>query len=216
MLLVAGALFCRGAASAAELDPAKWEKDIAAFEASDRTNPPPKGAVLFVGSSTIRLWTNLANDFPQWQLVRRGFGGAHIPDVTHFADRIIVPYQPSKIVVYAGDNDIGRGHSPDRVYEDFRALVRKIHSSLPKTPIYFLAIKPSPSRWHLSPQAREANERIRRFCRSHRNLEFIDVWTPTLAPDGRPDPTLFEKDNLHINQKGYNRWAEIIRKALRD
>src|SRR6187455_394053 len=96
---------------AADLNPAKWEQDIAAFEAMDRTNPPPKGAVLFVGSSTIRFWTNLASDFPDQKVIRRGFGGAYLPDVTYFADRVVIPYQPAKIVVYGGDNDIGAGRS---------------------------------------------------------------------------------------------------------
>ena len=201
---------------AAEINSTQWEKDITAFEAMDRTNPPPKGAVLFVGSSSIRLWANLSNDFSGLKVIQRGFGGSHIPDTTYFADRIVIPYQPSKIVLYAGDNDIARGHSAEQVASDFRALVRKVHEALPKTKIYFLAIKPSPSRWHLSPQSSEANRLIRRFCRAHRNVEFIDVWTPTLGSDGRPDPTLFEKDNLHINRKGYARWAEVIRKALQD
>jgi lysophospholipase L1-like esterase len=199
---------------AAEANPSQWEKDIAAFETMDRASPPPKGAVLFVGSSTIRFWTDLPSDFPELKVIRRGFGGSHIPDVTYFADRIIIPYQPSKIVLYAGDNDIARGHSPERVADDFRALVNKIHAALPKTKIYFLAIKPSPSRWHLSPQASAANRLIRRYCRTHRNLRFIDVWTPTLGSDGQPDSSLFEKDNLHINRKGYARWIKVIRNAL--
>jgi lysophospholipase L1-like esterase len=209
--LLAGAL-----GRAAEPDPKKWEKDIVAFEAMDRTNPPPKGAVLFVGSSSIRFWTNLPNDFPELKVISRGFGGSHLPDLIHYADRIIIPYAPSKIVIYAGDNDIARGNSPEQVYDDFRALVKKVEAALPETEIYFLAIKPSPSRWHLSPQSAEANRRIQRFSRMRRNVAFIDVWTPILGPDGRPDPALFEKDNLHINQKGYARWREVIRKALQD
>lgn len=212
LLILVGALSLQ----AAELNPAKWEKDIAAFEAIDRTNPPSKGAVLFVGSSTIRFWTNLASDFPDLKTVRRGFGGSYMPDVTYFADRIVIPYQPSKIVVYAGDNDIGAGRSAEQVFDDFRALVKKIHTALPKAKIYYLAIKPSPSRWHLSPQSSEANRLIRRYCRMHRNTEFVDIWTPTLGADGRPDPALFEKDNLHVNKQGYARWTKIILEALKD
>lgn len=214
--LLAGLFAASQPARAAAPDPAKWEKDIAAFEVMDRTNPPPKGAVLFVGSSTIRFWTNLASDFPDLKTVRRGFGGAFVPDVTYFADRIIIPYKPSKIVVYAGDNDIGGGRSPEQVYNDFRALVKKVRAGLPKAKIYFLAIKPSPSRWHLSPQSTEANRLIRRYCRTHRNTEFIDIWTPVLADDGRPNPALFEKDNLHVNKQGYARWTKIIQEALKD
>ena len=200
---------------AAELDPKRWEKEIAAFEAMDQKNPPEKGAVLFVGSSSIRFWTNIAEDFPNLKLISRGFGGSHIPDTTYFADRIIFPYEPSKIVLYAGDNDIARGRSPQQVAADFRELVEKVHARLPKTKIYYLAIKPSPSRWHLSPQGREANRLIRSYCRFRPKVEFIDVWRP-LIKDGKPDPALFEKDRLHINREGYLRWAKVIREALED
>ena len=215
-VLLAGILAGVPSLEAAELNPAKWAKDIAEFEAMDRTNRPPKGAVLFVGSSTIRFWTNLAADFPDLKTIRRGFGGSYMPDVTYFAGRIVIPYQPSKIVIYAGDNDIGAGRSPEQVYEDFRELVKKVQTALPKTKIYYLAIKPSPSRWHLSPQSSEANRLIRRFCRMHRNTEFVDIWTPTLGADGQPDPSLFEKDNLHVNKQGYARWTSVIREALKD
>jgi lysophospholipase L1-like esterase len=214
---LAAQFFLRGAAAAAvELNPTIWEKDIAAFETMDRTNWPPKGAVLFVGSSSIRFWTNLANDFPEWKVIRRGFGGSHLPDVTYFADRIVIPYRPSKIVLYAGDNDIAKGRSAKQVAQDFRAFVKKVHSELPETKIYCLAIKPSASRWHLSPQAMEANRLVRGYCRGHRKLEFIDVWTPILGADGRPNAALFQKDNLHLNEAGYARWIPVIRKALKD
>src|SRR5687767_2366409 len=133
-------------ASAAEPNFARWEREITTFEARDRTNPPPKGAVLFVGSSSIRMWTNLAADFPKLQVINRGFGGSAVADTTHFADRIIFPYEPAKIVLYAGDNDIARGDSPEEVLQNFQAFVKKVHVQLPKTKIYFLAIKPSPSR----------------------------------------------------------------------
>jgi lysophospholipase L1-like esterase len=199
----------------AELDPKRWEKDIAAFEAMDRKNPPEKGGVVFVGSSSIRFWTNIAQDFPNLKVISRGFGGSHLPDTTYFADRIIFPYEPSKIVLYAGDNDIARGRSAEQVAADFHELVRKVHTQLPKTKIYYLAIKPSPSRWHLSPQAREANRLIRKYCWFRPKVEFIDVWTP-LIKDGKPDPALFEKDRLHINREGYARWTKVVQEALED
>ena len=209
-------LFASANGRGADLDSTRWEKDIAAFEAMDRTNPPPQGAVLFVGSSSIRLWKDLAKGFPDRKVISRGFGGSHLPDATHFAERIVIPYRPSKIVLYAGDNDIARGHSPDRVLQDFRDFTAKVHSQLPQTKIYFLAIKPSPSRWHLSPQSSEANRLIRRACRFRPKLEFVDVWTPILDREGRPDPAFFEKDNLHLNTKGYAVWAKVVREALED
>ena len=200
---------------AAEPNFAKWEREISSFEARDRTNPPPKGAVLFVGSSSIRMWTNLAADFPTLQVINRGFGGSAVADTTHFAERIIFPYQPSKIVLYAGDNDIARGDSPEEVLQNFRELVEKVHAELPKAKIYFLAIKPSPSRWHLSPQSSEANRLIKKDCRFKPKLEYIDVWTP-LMKEGQPDPTLFLNDRLHLNGAGYERWAKVVRAALAD
>ncbi len=199
---------------AANRDSAQFENEIRAFEASDRTNPPPKDAVLFVGSSSIRFWTNLAESFPQFTTIRRGFGGSHIPDATAFADRIIIPYRPSKIVLYAGENDIARGDSPEETFEAFKTFVSKIHSSLPKTPIYFISIKPSPIRWHLSPQERRANELIRRYCARHKDLKFINIWPATLDKDAQPDPAFYKPDNLHLNNAGYQRWVPIIARAL--
>lgn len=192
----------------------KYESEISAFEAMDRTNPPPKGAVLFVGSSSIRFWTNLPATFPQLTIVSRGFGGSAIPDSTRYADRIIIPYAPAKIVLYAGDNDIARGDSPELVYENFKEFVSKVRSHLPKTEIYFIAIKPSPIRWHLSPQCIEANKLVRKYCDSHRRVKFIDVWNPMLDKNGQPDPRLFRSDNLHLNEKGYALWSRIIGAAL--
>lgn len=217
MAMHALALLCLGYATlqAAELKPERFEKEIAAFEASDRTNPPPKGAILFVGSSSIRLWKNLVADFEESKVINRGFGGSHVRDTTHFADRIVFPYEPSKIVLYAGDNDIGSGRSPEQVLADFKTLVGKVRSKLPETKIYFLAIKPSPSRWYLSPQAMEANRMVKRYAGIRSEVEFIDVWSP-LIKDGRPNPALYEKDRLHLNRQGYELWIPVVRKALED
>lgn len=216
LVQVFASLFLLKEGFTAEIDPAKWEKDIAAFEAGDQTNPPPQGAVLFVGSSSIRDWKTLASDFPELKVINRGFGGSNLSDVTHYLERIVIPYHPSKIVLYGGDNDIGKGRSPAQVAADFRVFAEKVDQALPDTKLYFLAIKPSPLRWHLSPQAKEANRLIRRYSRWRNNVEFIDVWTPLLGRDGRPDPQLFEKDDLHINKVGYERWTRVVREALAD
>lgn len=201
---------------AANRDPAQFEDEIRAFEAGDRTNLPPRDAVLFVGSSSIHYWTNLAESFPQLTTIRRGFGGSHIPDSIAFAERIIFPYRPSKIVLYAGENDIARGDSPEEVFDAFKKFVAKIHSALPHTPIYYIAIKPSPIRWHLSPQERRANHLIRRYCARHKNLKFINIWPATLNKDAQPDPRFYKPDNLHLNDAGYQRWVPIIASSLND
>jgi lysophospholipase L1-like esterase len=214
--LICFALAFSVALHAANRDPAQFENEIRAFETSDRTNPPPKDAVLFVGSSSIRFWTNLADSFPQFTTIRRGFGGSHLPDSTAFADRIMIPYRPAKIVLYAGENDIARGDSPEEIFDALKKFVTKIHTALPNTRIYYLAIKPAPIRWHLSPQERRANDLIRRYCARHKNLKFVNTWSATLNKDAEPDPTLYKPDHLHLNDAGYQRWVPIISHALND
>ena len=191
----------------------RWEKTIRAFEAQDRREPPPRGAMVFVGSSSIRLW-KLKESFPDLVTINRGFGGSVIADSVHFADRIILPYQPRVIVLYAGDNDIALGYSPRQVVEDFRRFVRTVHARLPQTKIVFIAIKPSLSRWHLAAKMKEANQAIRQLTQEDDRLEFVDIWTPMLGPDGRPRKELFRSDGLHLNARGYELWARLLRPHL--
>ncbi len=192
---------------------AKWEKAIAAFEAQDQKSPPPKGAVLFVGSSSIRLW-KLDKSFPDRATINRGFGGSEIADSVHFADRIVLKYQPRTIVFYAGDNDTAHGKSPEQVANDFKEFVKIVHEKLPKTKILFIAIKPSLARWKLAETIQKANGLIRSQCEKNEQLEFIDVWKPMLGEDGRPQAELFLKDGLHMNEQGYKIWASLIRPHL--
>jgi lysophospholipase L1-like esterase len=194
----------------------RWEKDIQAFEASDRINPPPEQAVLFVGSSSIRYWTNLANAFPEWKTVRRGFGGAYLSDVNAYFDRLVRPYKPAAIVLYAGENDINAGRSPEEVFAEFKNFAAKVRGTLPKTKIYYLSMKPSPSRWYLWPQISEGNQMIRRFARLHRKIEYVDVGACLLNSERRPNPAFFMKDLLHVNDQGYELWAREIRAALEE
>ncbi|MFH1742375.1 MAG: GDSL-type esterase/lipase family protein [bacterium] len=141
-------------------DPSEWEPDIQEFEKLDAIQPPPKNAILFVGSSSIRLW-DLEQSFPDLAVINRGFGGSHIEDCIHYAESIILPYKPKIIVLYAGDNDIDFGKSPKRVFSDFKAFVKIVHAALPKSRIVYIAIKPSISRWNLAGDMRKANRRIR-------------------------------------------------------
>lgn len=210
-----GAACCVFLSTAAEnRDPAQWEKEIQSFERQDHTNPPPQGAVLFIGSSSIRFWTNLSEAFPQITTVRRGFGGSHLPDATAFAERIIFPYKPSKIVLYEGENDIARGDSPREVFDNFRTFVQKVRTELPSTPIYFISIKPAPVRWRFAAQEKEANQLIRSYCERDASLHFIDLWPALLPPGGQPDPSLYRADRLHHNAKGYEIWRRVIGMAL--
>ncbi len=185
--------------------------DIAAFEAADRLNPPPAGGVLFVGSSSIRLWPSLADDFPGVHIVQRGFGGSEISDVVHYAPRIVLPYRPRLIVFYAGDNDLNAGESPESVLRDYQSFVGLVWRSLPDTRIAFVSIKPSGSRWALVDKMRRANELIRAYSARDPRLSYVDVFTPMLGADGKPREELFVADRLHLSQQGYELWRQVLR-----
>lgn len=195
--------------------PSKWEPSIQKFEAADKTNPPPKNAILFIGSSSIVKWKTLAEDFPEHQVINRGFGGSQLADSVAFVDRIVLPYQPRMVLLYAGDNDIASKKTPEQVLADFKAFVLDIQGRQPATRIAFLAIKPSLKRWALVDQIKEANRLVAEFCRTHERLDYIDVFTPMLGEDGQPPADLFVQDGLHLSAKGYALWVSIVRPYLR-
>lgn len=206
--------FGLGQGFAAEQKGKPFAKEIAAFVKRDATNPPPKGAVLFVGSSTIRMWPDVAADFPELKTINRGFGGSQVSDVNGYLDQIVIPYAPSRIVLYAGDNDIAAGKSPERVAADFKTFVERTRAALPETEIYYLAIKPSPSREKFQAKGDRANELVKAFAKETPKVYFIDVNTPLLMANGKPDPKFFKPDMLHMNKSGYAVWVPIIRKAI--
>lgn len=193
---------------------ARWEKEIAAFEQMDRTNPPPKGAVLFIGSSTIRLWKTLAGDFPNHQVINRGFGGSQIVDATHFAERIIFPYEPKVIFLRAGGNDLWAGKSPEQVFAEFKAFVTKVHAKLPETEIVFIALCPSVARWARAEQEKTLNTLVREFARRTPRVSCTEGDAMSLGADGKPRPELFVSDMLHFNAAGYKLLAEVVRPYL--
>jgi lysophospholipase L1-like esterase len=192
-----------------------FEEEIAAFEAADRRQPPAANAVFFLGSSSIRLWSSLARDFKGLPVVNRGFGGSSIADSTRVAKRIVLPYQPRRIVFYAGDNDIASGRSAAQVFEDFKAFVAAVRAALPAVPISFISIKPCPARWNLIGQVRQANALIRDYAGRTPGLDYIDIFTPMLNAAGEPRRDLFAGDNLHLNAKGYKLWAKILAPRIR-
>lgn len=200
----------------ASQDPTFFEPDIRAFEASDRVSPPEPGGIVFVGSSSIRFWSTLAEDMAPLPVIRRGFGGSQLSHVAHFAHRIVTPYRPSAVVVYAGDNDLAErtGKTAEVVLADFQELVRKIREESPQARIYFLTIKPSKLRWARWPEMARANALIEAWCAGDPLLETIDVATPLLGPDGAPRDDVFRLDGLHLNQVGYRAWTETVKPIL--
>lgn len=198
---------------AADPDPNRFAKEIEAFRDLDSKNSVPTDPVLFLGSSSIRIWRT-HDSFPALSVINRGFGGSHISDVIYFADRVLLPYKPRAIVFYAGDNDIAAGKSAGRVLDDYRRFVEIVHRRLPATKIIFLAIKPSTQRWSSWTETKRANELIRAFSQEDKRRFFDDVATPLLRPDGTPDDSLFLDDKLHLNSKGYEVWTRVLSPLL--
>lgn len=198
----------------ADEKPSKWEKDIAAFEAKDRENPPAKGGIVFVGSSSIRLWKTLAQDFPRHRVLNRGFGGSQIADSVAFAHRIVTPSAPRMVVLYAGGNDINAGKSPEKVFADFLAFVAVVRAELPEVEIAFISVAGNPKRWAQVEKVKMLNALVADYCAKHSRMKFIDVFTAMLGPDGLPKPDIFVADRLHMNEKGYRLWTEVVGKAL--
>ncbi|HWN93423.1 MAG TPA: SGNH/GDSL hydrolase family protein [Methylomirabilota bacterium] len=192
-----------------------FEKDILAFEASDKTNPPPKQAVLFIGSSSIRMWKTLAQDFPEYRVINRGFGGSQIADSVRYAHRIVIPYEPRVIVFYAGGNDINSGKSAEIVFDDFKHFVSKVREQLPRTKIVYISVAPNPARWAQMDRVREANRLIRNYAANETGLSFIDVHPHMLGEDGQPQPDIYLPDRLHMNEKGYAIWKRIVGEHLK-
>ena len=197
--------------SAPAADP--WEKDIRAFEERDRQQPPPQDAVLFLGSSTIRIW-DLKKSFPDLVTINRGFGGSQFADSARYAGRIVIPCRPKTIVIYAGDNDIAGGKTPEQVSADFDALIAAIRRSLPDVRIIVLSIKASPARWDKYPKMQQVNVHLKEAATKDPHLAYLDVGTCLFGDDGKPRADLFNKDGLHLNDEGYEAWAKILRPVL--
>lgn len=197
-------------------DFARWEKEIAEFEAADKRNPPPKGGILFIGSSTIRRWSTLAQDFSGHTVINRGFGGSEIVDATHFADRIIFPYEPKQVFLRAGGNDIHGGRLPAEVAVDFAEFVRVVHARLPKAEIVYIGVSPAPARWGETDKYRELNRRIRKMALGMPRVSFVDTFDVSLTPEGRARAEVFVDDRLHFNSEGYRLLAERVRPFLLD
>jgi lysophospholipase L1-like esterase len=194
--------------------PAKWESQVQAYEKADQASPPPQGAVLFVGSSSIRMWKTLEEDFKPTKVLGRGIGGSTIADQVFYVDRLVLPYKPSQIVFYAGDNDLAGKKPAEQVAADYKAFVEKVRKALPDVKIHFLAIKPSPSRAALWDEGQKANRLVREYAEKTPGLSYIDVAAPMLGPDGKPKPEIFLADKLHLNRQGYELWIPLVKAAL--
>jgi lysophospholipase L1-like esterase len=213
-LFVCLSLVIAHAAFALPPPPQSWQHDIDRLVADDSAHPPPQHGVLFVGSSSIRMWTTLAADFPGVPVIDRGFGGSTIADATYFADRIVIPCHPRLIVMYAGDNDIAEGRTPQQVLDAFKAFVARVRDALPDVAIAYVSIKPSVARRSLWPAMHEANRRIAAWSQTQSRMTFVDVATDMLDAKGDPRSALFREDGLHMTPAGYAIWVRALKPVL--
>jgi lysophospholipase L1-like esterase len=202
----------------------RYDDAVAAFEAADKTDMPPKCGTLFVGSSTIRFWSSLKEDFPNRQVINRGFGGSTVWEVDDYFSRVVTPYHPKAIVFYAGDNDLADvperngnpavpGHTPDQVYADFVTFMKLKDKQLGKTPVWFISVKPSKLRWDIQDKMTAVNKKVKALADKRNDLAFIDIVPAMLQPDGAPKD-IFREDRLHMTPEGYALWTPIVEKSL--
>lgn len=188
----------------------KWQGEMKSFARQDAEKAPPANPIVFTGSSSIRMWKSLAEDFPGHPVMNRGFGGSEVFDSANFADTLVIQYKPKQVILYAGGNDIAGGKTPQRVLEDYKAFVAKIHAALPACEICYISNAPNPKRWTMIDQMREASRLVREHVKTDKRLKYINTHDAMLGPDGRPRPDIFLSDNLHMNPKGYAIWKEIV------
>jgi len=200
----------------ASQDPAFFEDEIAAFEAADRAHAPPDRPIVFVGSSSIRLWKTLAEDMAPLPVINRGFGGSQLAHAIHYAHRIVIHYRPRAVVLYAGGNDLDErtGKTAGDVVNDFLTFADLVHSYVPDTRIYYLSIKPSRLRWARWPEQAKANAEIAALCAGNPRLGFLDIATPMLATGAPPARELFRLDGLHLSARGYALWTGVVKPRL--
>jgi lysophospholipase L1-like esterase len=223
VLFTAPAATAQGAASPAAApaaqpatDPDRWEATIKKFEDEDRAQPLPRNEIVFVGSSSIVRW-DLKKDFPELgaKAINRGFGGSLLSDSVRYVDRIVIPYKPRIVVLYAGDNDIGGGASAERILSLFKQFDEKVHTALPETKIVFISIKPSIRRWAMQDAIHAANNLVREYAATRPHVTFLDIERDMLGPDGKPNPALLVSDGLHMTPAGYAIWNAKLRPHLK-
>lgn len=195
-------------------DFARWETAIAAYEKGDQAARPAPGGIVFIGSSSILLWKTLADDFSGYPVINRGFGGSQIVDATHYADRIVLPYQPRQVFLRSGGNDINAGKSPAQVFADFQAFVAKIHARLPRTEVVFIGLCPTIARWKEAAANRELNRLVSEYAQRTRGVKYIETYAMSLDAGGVPRADVFIRDMLHFNAEGYRLLAALVRPHL--
>jgi hypothetical protein len=192
----------------------RFEKNVRDYEAADRAQPPPRGAILLAGDSQFFRWKTLTEDLPDFTLVNRGIDSFQFSDLLEFTDRLVLPYQPRLILLHVGGNDVHGGKPPERLLADFKAFVAKVRTTLPNVPIAFSSLTPGPGRWDEAEQRRQANRVIKDYIATQPRLMFIDLWDAMLTPEGQPREDLWVADRIHPNHAGYLIRVKLTRPIL--
>lgn len=190
-----------------------FENEILAFEKHDSLYAPKTNANLFVGSSSIKFWKYMEADFDGYPVINRGFGGSNLLDLEYYLDRIVLKYKPAKIFIYSGENDISQGANEVAVYDRFRSVFEKIRLAMPDVPVVFISIKPSIARMDQLTTQRVANKLIKDFLAGKPNAQYVSV-VKKMMLKGKPNPSIFIEDKLHMNMKGYEIWTKALKKYL--
>jgi lysophospholipase L1-like esterase len=196
-------------------DPQRFTKEVqeivARTASKSKQNP-----IVFTGSSSIRLWSDLEQRFPEFNVINTGFGGSQTSEMFYFAEELIVGQKPKQVFIYEGDNDLGEGKTADQIIRDSEKLVNYLRGRLSKkVEIIFITPKPSIRRWHLKSQYEDYISRFKRWTSTQKKVKCVDVWTPMLDSNGELMKDLFLDDNLHMNSKGYDIWTAAIRPYLK-
>lgn len=193
-----------------------WEKEVAAIEKRDKNINYPPNSILFVGSSSIRLWNSIEKDMAPYTAIKNGVGGTRLSDIIYYHNRLIKPYKAQGVVIFVANDIHGsdQDRSPEEILKLYKKLVKKIKKSHKKTPIFFVEITPTESRWEVWPNTARANLLIKSYTKQHKNLYFIETAQSFIGKDGMPDNSLFVKDRLHLNEQGYQTWTNHIKSSL--
>lgn len=195
-------------------DPGRFKTDIEKLVQTEHQFSGDKELVVFAGSSSIRMWKDVQEYFPEYDVINHGFGGSHFSDLIHYYDELILKHIPDYLFVYEGDNDIAGDKSPEEVMRDVRKLHQKLQKDLPHTKIIYISPKPSMARENLKQEYLKLNKRLKKFCRNKPNTRFADVWKAMTDENGKVYQNIFLADGLHMNKKGYDIWGDVISEFL--
>jgi len=194
-------------------DPARFKSQVSQIN-KDYPTQNNLNTIVFTGSSTIRMWKSLQEDFPEHKVINAGFGGSQSSDLLFYLNELVLDYKPSKVFIYEGDNDLSGGKSVEEILVNYNLITSKIHRALPETEIILISPKPSVSRWELADKYLELNKNLKKSTKGKKYLKYADLWKPMLNKDKEPMKDIFLKDNLYMNEKGYAIWAKTIKKFL--